>query len=220
MRRQTPAPGRSHNAPGPDPGILPLTHRQMPKNAWNQSRIVHNTNADDLHGKHGCRKRSSKIAENPALMPHIMAIFLSFSHPAEKLYRSGFPGFRQAAVLLPPRPTEAVARWLSRVEIKISGAVAGVTSSVEEIESRTISVPRFFFMRKPVQPHDQESDKRKQIQRPAMALPESSRFLDAKPNRVPARPIVTPEIAEMKVHFKNNGYSDGVPGSSHLYVLS
>ena len=35
-------------------------------------------------------------------------------------------------------------------------------------------------MRKPVQPHDQESDKRKQIQRPAMALPESSRFLDAK----------------------------------------
>ena len=35
-------------------------------------------------------------------------------------------------------------------------------------------------MRKPVQPHDQESDKRTQIQRPAKALPESSRFLDAK----------------------------------------
>ena len=77
-------------------------------------------------------------------MPHIMAIFLSFSS-SRKALPIRFPRLPPSCSAAPSRPTEAVARWLSRVEIKISGAVAGVTSSVEEIESRTYPYRGFFL---------------------------------------------------------------------------
>ena len=143
-----------------------------------------------------------KIAENPALMPHIMAIFLSFSS-SRKALPIRFPRLPPSCSAAPSRPTEAVARWLSRVEIKISGAVAGVTSSVEEIESRTISVPRFFSSCANRYSHtirSPTSGSRYNVQ--LWLFQKAVAFWMPRPNSVPARPIVTPEIAEMKVHFK------------------
>ena len=82
-------------------------------------------------------------AAKQALIPHITAIFLSFSSRRSTLPNRS-PSAPPSCKAAPSLPTDALTQWLKIVEQKINGAVASVIFSFEEIEEITMFVPRFF----------------------------------------------------------------------------
>ena len=100
------------------------------------------TSSEKIPAARGVPNRAAK----QALMPHITAIFLSFSS-SRIIFPMIFPRLPPSCRAAPSRPTEALTRWLKIVDAKISGAVATVISSLEEMAASTVLVPPFFSSR-------------------------------------------------------------------------
>ena len=135
-------------------------------------------------------------------MPHMTAIFLSFSSSFKTLPKR-LPRLPPSCRAAPSRPAEPPPNWVRMVLTKINGPVVGVIFSLEEMASMTMLVPLFPSSLKV---RYSQTIRRPETGRRKMDQLWRSKKLEARlmpwPNTAPASPAAEPMTQAMAVHFK------------------